>query len=198
MLITSVIQSFYTLNANTRRIDLAIQNYGRTFYAVVAFLPIPMVILGLVIPRKTRVEKFGSGRFRTKIYLLLASTVLLCLGASFRCGIGYLAPRPRDDPPWYDSKACFYIFNFLVEIIVIFLYVAVRVDRRFWVPNKSHAAGDYSRKEAPSTVPGEDEAPKEGRTEGINTEEEVFDDQPAPKDDMEKQKDEEARIGGAV
>ena len=116
MLITSVIQSFYTLNKNTKRIDRDIQLYGQTYYSFVSFLPIPLVIGGLVIPRKTRVEKFGSGRFRSKIAILMLASVLLCLGATFRCGTNYRTPRPLDNSAWYQSKACFYIFNFLVEI----------------------------------------------------------------------------------
>ena len=86
MLITSVVQSFYTLNKNTKRIDRSIQLYGQTYYTIISFLPILLVIGGLVLPRATRVEKFGSGRFRSKIAILLAASVLLCLGAAFRCG----------------------------------------------------------------------------------------------------------------
>ena len=146
MLITTVIQSFYTLNSNTHRIDRDVMLYGQTFYAVVSFLPIPIVLLGLAIPRKqAHHEKFGQGRFRHKIAILLVSSVLLCLGASFRAGTNYLTPRARTNPAWYQSKACFYIFDFTVEILVVWLYVLVRVDKRFWVPNGSHGPGDYSR-----------------------------------------------------
>ncbi len=174
-LITSVIQGNYTLNHNTKRIDHDIQLYGGTFYAFVAFLPILLVIGGLVIPRKTRVEKFGSGRFRHKIAILLLASALLCLGASFRVGVNYAGGnRPRDDPAGYQSKACFYIFNFTVEIITIYLYVIVRVDKRFWVPDKSHGPGDYSRK----LEDGGEDKEREESTEGmhITSEEETFDD----------------------
>ena len=202
MVITSVVQTAYTLNTNTLRIDRDIQLYGSTYYAIVSFLPIPIVFGGLfVLPRKTKVEKFGSGRFRSKIGFLLAASALLCLGAAFRCGsvyhsfslqlhaypssernadlktnrTAYMRPRPRNDPAWYQSKACFYIFNFGVEIFVIFLYLLVRVDRRFWVPNGSRAAGDYSRQKAvekaTSTTSGETHI-----EDVILPEEEVFDD----------------------
>ena len=146
-LITSVIQSFYTLNLNTKRIDRDIQLYGATFYSVVSFHPIVLVVGGLLIPRKTRVEKFGSGRFRHKIAILLLASVLLCAGATFRAAVNYAGgKRPRTNPANYQNKACFYIFNFTVEILVVYLYVLVRVDKRFFVPNGSHGPGDYSRK----------------------------------------------------
>ena len=172
-LITSVIQSFYTLNLNTKRIDRDIQLYGGTFYAVISFLPILLVVGGLIIPRKTRVEKFGSGRFRHKIAILLLASILLCAGATFRVAVNYAGgKRPRDDPAPYQSKACFYIFNFTVEILVIYLYVLVRVDQRFFIPSGSHGPGDYSRK------PDAEAADKNESTEGIHiaSEEEVFDD----------------------
>lgn len=171
--VTSVIQSPYTLNLNTRRIDHDIQLYGGTYYAIVSFLPIPLVVGGLAIPRKTRVEKFGSGRFRHKIAILISAAVLLCAGASFRAGANYAGgERPRTDPANYQSKACFYIFNFTVEIIVVYLYVIVRVDKRFFVPNNSHGPGDYSRK------PESEAEVKPESSDGMRVapEEEIFDD----------------------
>ncbi len=172
MLITATVQSFYTLNLNTRRIDRDIQLYGQTLFAIVSFLPIPLVVVGILIPRKTRLEKFGSGRWRSKIYILLIASVLLCLGATFRVGINYKTPRPGNNPAPYQNKACFYIFNLTVEILVLILYVVVRVDKRFHVPNGSKGPGDYS---------GRNKQPSEGKEEGmvarrINTEGEAFDD----------------------
>ena len=173
-LIASVVQQSYTLDMNAKRIDHDIQLYGGTYYAVVSFLPIPLVIGGLIIPRKTRVEKFGSGRFRHKIAILLLAAVLLCAGASFRAGTNYAGgKRPRTDPASYQNKACFYVFNFTVEVLVIYLYVVVRVDKRFHVPNKSHGPGDYSRKLEESGAEKSTES-----TEGMHiaSEENVFDD----------------------
>lgn len=175
MLITAVVQSFYTLNPNTLRIDRDIQLYGQTFYCVIAFLPFPLVLGGLVIPRKTRIEKFGSGRFRSKIRILLFTTGILTLGAAFRVGINYKTPRPRNDPAWYYSKACFYIFNFTLEYVVIILYVVVRVDTRFFVPDGSKGPGDYTSRSLKE--PAESDVVPTGLGR-IMTEEEVFDESP--------------------
>lgn len=183
MLVVSVIQSFYTLNSNTRRIDRDILLYGQTFYCIVSFLPIPMVIIGLLVPRKTQTEKFGEGRFRWKIIILLTAAVLLCLGACFRVGVNYAGgTRPITHPAGYQSKACFYIFNFVIEIIVILLYVVVRIDKRFWVPDHSKKPGDYSRGHA-LPVDKFENANGKGSDDGerragdmILPEEEVFDD----------------------
>lgn len=142
-LITCTVQSFFTLNKNTRRIDRDVQLVGSTYFAVAAFLPIPLMGLRWLILPKQQIEKFGEGRFRSKIFVLLFASALLTLGAAFRCGIAYV-PRPAANPAWYHSKACFYIFNFTIEIIVVYLYAVIRVDKRFHVPNDSHAPGDYS------------------------------------------------------
>ena len=173
MLITSIIQRTYTLNSNTLRIDRDIVLYGSVFYAFISFLPIPVALLSLAIQRKVPTEKFGEGRFRYKFCILLLSATLLCLGACFRCGTNFKTPVPLPGSPAYFSKACFYIFNFTVEVIVIWFYVIVRVDLRFWIPNGSHGPGDYSRKEL-------ELAKVQSRGGGalarrIATEEEVFD-----------------------
>ena len=181
MLITATVQSFYTLSTTTHRIDRDIQLYGISYYAFVALLPILMVFIGLVLPRRTRVEKFGIGRFRTKIRILLIAAALLSLGAFFRAGTGYRPPRPRDQPAWYHSRACFYHFNFGVEILVIYLYAILRVDLRFHVPDGSSGPGDYVAGRATAGA-GSDavagNAKEEPALVRVRSEEEVFDDNP--------------------
>ncbi|KAG4436428.1 hypothetical protein IFR05_008083 [Cadophora sp. M221] len=179
-LIFCTVQAFYTLDTNIRRIDRDIQLVGATYFAVAAFLPIPLLALNFLIPRPKsttsssthRVDKFGSGRFRTKIYILLFSSAILTFGAAFRAGIAYV-PRPRSDPAWYHSKACFYIVNFAVEIVVVALYAVMRVDKRFHVPDGSKGPGDYRGTKEEGRGEESGEASK-GFLGGINTEEEAF------------------------
>ncbi|KEF55466.1 uncharacterized protein A1O9_08216 [Exophiala aquamarina CBS 119918] len=179
MVITATVQSFYTLNPHVKRIDRDLQITASTYLLLISFLPIPMVIFSLIVPRKTRLDKFGSGRWRSKIWILLASTVLLCLGASFRTATTLKNPRPINDPAWYQAKWCFYFFNFVIEIIVIYLCLLVRVDRRFIIPNGSKGPGDYVRQQMQQRS-GEnvDELPRRSMssTTHILSEEEVFDD----------------------
>lgn len=174
VIITVTVQSFYSLNPNTHRIDLDIQRATATYFMFISFLPMPMVLLGLAVPRKTRVQKFGSGRWRTKIWILLTAATLLCLGAAFRCGTQFKNRRPINDPAWYHNKWCFYFFNFTMEILVVYLYILLRVDRRFHVPDGSQGPGDYVRDNA-----GEQEKRPESThsIQRILSEEEVFDDE---------------------
>jgi hypothetical protein len=136
MLITVVIQSFYTLNARIRNIDRDIQLTGLTYFAFVSFVPIPAVILGLLVPRSHPINKFGTGRWRTKIRILLLSSTLVCFGACYRAGAQYLTPRPMTQPMYpIMHKAAFYLVNFTIEIFVLFLYAVLRVDLRFHIPD---------------------------------------------------------------
>ncbi|KAK4941779.1 hypothetical protein LTR10_018383 [Elasticomyces elasticus] len=196
MVITATVQSFYTLNRNTHRIDRDLQMTASTYLLMIAFLPIPMVILGILVPRKTRLEKFGTGRWRTKIAILLTTSVLLCLGAAFRSGTTYKNPRTRDDPAWYDAKWCFYFFNFTLEIIVVYLYIILRVDLRFHVPNGSKGPGDYVPENRPhKEVESMQESRRSSGVSRVMSEEEVFDDETPV--DTRAEKDVEGQMGSA-
>ncbi|KAI9752850.1 MAG: exocyst complex component exo84 [Chaenotheca gracillima] len=168
MLITCTVQSFFTLHPNTRRIDRDVQLFGTTWLTIAAFMPWLLVPAALLIPHRNRIENFGSGRFRTKVAVLLTASAVLTLGAAFRCGTLFLPPRPINNPAWYHSKACFYLFDFTTEVFVLYLYAIARVDRLFWIPNGSSGPGDYAAGHA-----GKEGAPFRGRND-----EEQFDEAP--------------------
>jgi hypothetical protein len=145
VLITSVVQSFYTLRPRTKFIDRALQLYGQTLLAIVSSLPILIVGLALALPRRGRPEKFGAGKMSSKIAVLLTGATLLTMGAWYRCATSWQTPVSRSQPlPTYFAKPAFYIFNFGVEILVLYLYALVRVDVRFHVPNGAKGPGDYT------------------------------------------------------
>jgi hypothetical protein len=147
MVITCVIQSSYTLNANTLRIDRDIQLYGQTYFSIISFLPLPLVMLVLLSPNRKRIQEVGSGSWVVKVFIVGLVSCLLCLGASFRAGTSWMSPRPVTDPAWYHSKACFYIFNFTIDFLVVVIFFVGRVDQRFWVPNGSSKVRHYRRDE---------------------------------------------------
>jgi hypothetical protein len=145
LLITVIVQSYETLDPNIRHIDRDIQLYGVTYFAIIAFLPIPLVILALVLPKHTSHDKIGTGRWRTKVTVLLSASTLIASGAIFRMATSWKAPVPHSQPePAYFHRAYFYIFNFGVEIVVLYLYAFLRIDRRFHIPNGAHGHGSYS------------------------------------------------------
>ena len=122
MVIAGTVQSFYTLDPKTKATDRNLQLYGSTFLAILATLPLPITILSLLIPYSPP-DRFGVGRLRTKIIVLLVSTTLLAIGAWYRCGSTWAPPVPRSQPlPGYLAKGAFYIFNFFVEIQTVLMY----------------------------------------------------------------------------
>lgn len=147
MVVTVTVHGFFVGgragDRHARSVDRAVQLACGAYLAVYAFLPVPVVALALAVPRRTRVDKFGEGHFRTKVLLLAAAAALLAAGALFRAVTAFVR-RPAADPAWFHGRACYYCFNFGVELVVVFAYTLARFDKRFHVPDGSSAPGHYS------------------------------------------------------
>ncbi|KAK5094333.1 hypothetical protein LTR70_004226 [Exophiala xenobiotica] len=146
MVVTASTQSFFTTHPATAKADLNMQRGASTYFMFFAFLPIPIVTFALVYPKRNDPDHFGQGHFWLKSAVVLTASVLLTLGAAFRTSTIFISNNTS--PPWYNAKWCFYFFNFTLEIIVIVLYVAVRIDLLFHIPNGSKGPYSYSREEA--------------------------------------------------
>ena len=113
---------------------------------------------------------------RAKVAICLLSSALLTIAASFRAAATLHHPVPITAPsPWYLSKAVFYIVNFTLEIIVVFLWLGLRVDKRFYVPDGASGpftyaggfvfAGEFSTEKKRSALPtSEQELARGGRS----------------------------------
>jgi len=145
IIIVVVAQSFLAHGLDTLRIDRDLQLYALTWFVFVALLPTLVVLLALVLPRKSYIDKFGHGRFRWKLVVVIAASLILTLGASWRCGTTFASPLVQQaQRPWYFSSACFYVFTLMLEIIVLAIYLLTRVDQRFHVPDGASGPGSYS------------------------------------------------------
>ena len=45
--------------------------------------------------------------------------------------VTFLPLRPQNNPAWYHSKATFYLVIPVIEVLVVILYAATRVDQRY-------------------------------------------------------------------
>jgi preprotein translocase subunit YajC len=146
MVVFSSVHQLFTLNMVIRRRERDVMLFAGVYMAVVAV--VPLVVMGLVrvLPRKGpyAAENFGKGSMATKMVLLAFTSTLLTLGAGFRAAVNFEA-KPVSDPQWYHSRPAFYCFNFVIEITVVYTYLLVRFDQRFYVPDGSSKPGDYSR-----------------------------------------------------
>ncbi|KAI9167038.1 hypothetical protein HJFPF1_03157 [Paramyrothecium foliicola] len=144
MVITAIVYNAYTLDTHIKTQMREIQLTAVTYMAVLSFLPIPITLLAILLPRTTPIDHFGKGSMRTKVVLVLFATTLLALGASWRAGIAFMR-RPISQPAWFHHKALFYCINFAIEIVVVLTYALFRFDQLYHIPNGSSAPGDYSR-----------------------------------------------------
>ncbi|KAJ3546377.1 hypothetical protein NM208_g2020 [Fusarium decemcellulare] len=143
MVVISVVYSYYTIDPHTQSQLRTIRLTAAVFLAILSFLPIPSVITCLLLPRSSPIDHFGQGSMRAKLILLVFTATLLSLGACFRAG-GAFIQRPINNPGWFNSKAAYYCFNYVIELIVVGTYAFSRFDRRFHIPNGSCAPGHYS------------------------------------------------------
>ncbi|KXX83391.1 hypothetical protein MMYC01_200160 [Madurella mycetomatis] len=136
MFITVTVYGFFfggrAGDGHAKSADRTVQLVCGAYLAVYAFLSVPVVALALAVPRRTRIDKFGEGHFRTKVLLLTAAVAaaLLAARALFRAVTAFVR-RPVADAAWLHGRACYYCFNFGVEL-------------GFHVQDGSSAPGHYS------------------------------------------------------
>lgn len=95
-----------------------------------------------------RPEPFGTGSLRAKTALVLATAAPLTAGAAVRLAVGYVHVRPgSENAPGANplfGRPVFYTTQFAVEVLVLALYAAARIDLRFHVPDGAAGPGDYA------------------------------------------------------
>ncbi|RPB05921.1 hypothetical protein L873DRAFT_1796774 [Choiromyces venosus 120613-1] len=137
MVITTTVQSIYTLSTHTLKIDSNIRKFGTIYFAVFAFAPIPLLLIGKLIPSNTPRQNFGKrGDLTEKTLIVLSASSILTLSTALRVSTFFM-PRPVTDPGWFNSRASFYVFTPLLEVVVVAMYAVTRVDQKFHVEGKS-------------------------------------------------------------
>jgi hypothetical protein len=145
MVIAAVTISLYTLDIHTRSICRDIQLAALTYLLIFASLPLIHIAVAVLLPTPKDAETFGEGTMRSKLIIVGTSACLCVIIAGFKTGVNWSPPRPLTDPAWYDSKACFYVFNFTCEVLILCLLISSRIYKRFFIPNGSTQPGDYSK-----------------------------------------------------
>jgi hypothetical protein len=146
MVITATVVTFYTLDIQTK---LACADALKAAIIFLFFITLaPLLLLAaafFLLPRNEESEQaFGTRSMERKalaVFLIACLTVTI---AGFKLGTTFETPRPVADPAWYHSKAAFYCFGFVLEILVLCVVQVARVDRMFHVPDGSSAVKSYS------------------------------------------------------
>ncbi|KXT04549.1 hypothetical protein AC578_8722 [Pseudocercospora eumusae] len=154
LVITFIVIQFYTLDHEVREACRDIQLVAITYLLFVALVPLVLLAVTWSLKKSPRAEEFGTedsfGGVDTwsmggKSVILLVSALLCTLSAGFKAGSQFEDPRPKSDPAWYQSKAALYVFTFLIEILILYMFLLTRVDHRFWVPNGSSKRCSFTR-----------------------------------------------------
>ncbi|RYP45639.1 hypothetical protein DL768_008028 [Monosporascus sp. mg162] len=147
MAITSAVWNAYTVPGDVRAKLLcrALLQAASSMLLMVTALPLLLLTLATLLPRRDDEEAFGRGSMLAKM-LVLALSALLCVTiAGFKTGTAWAPARLISAPAWYHRRAPFYLFLFTLELVDLTLLTASRVDQRFHVPDGSWKSGDYSR-----------------------------------------------------
>lgn len=145
LIISFTILSFYTLNLKLRNVSLWITRASILYFLVINLVTVVLLLLSWLLPRASNSETFGTGSMQSKLIIVAVGEFFSLFIAGFRMGVGWSNARPASDSPWYDGKAPFYVIEFGFEIVVLYLLLLSRFEKRFWVPNGSTKPGDYSR-----------------------------------------------------
>ncbi|GAM42012.1 hypothetical protein TCE0_043f15606 [Talaromyces pinophilus] len=137
MVIVTSVYTHYTLDMSSLSKCRDTLLVATTYMAFFSFLPLALAIIIAIVPKGTDRENFGTGSFAAKLWIVGGTSFLLCLGAAFRAACNFMPTRPATDPYSFQGRACFYVFYFTLEILVVYAFLFARIDKRFWIPNGS-------------------------------------------------------------
>lgn len=143
LVITLICMSFYTLNIPTLTDAKWIERGAILYLLIITVFPLIILALAFGLPRPERTEHFGHGTLGKKAVVLAIGSCLCVLIAGFKAGVFWSPARPVNDPAWYDSKAAFYCFVFVLEIIILALYTSMRIYKLFHVPDGASKRRTY-------------------------------------------------------
>ena len=135
--------TFYTLNRTIRTTALWIQRVAILYILMFNIAIVTLLLLCWLLPRASESANFGSGSIKSKLIILGVAVFFSVFIAGFRMGVAWSNARLASNAPWYVSKVAFYVIEFGFEIVILYLLLVTRFDKRFWVPNNSIKPGDY-------------------------------------------------------
>lgn len=149
MAIVALVVSINTKSLQTLHSIRDVTLASSTYSLVMAVFPSFMPAIAYLLPTSPTEEPFGTGSQGRKLVVLLISCSLAVIIAGFKTGTAWETPRSALNPAWYHSKAAFYCFDFMLEIIILAMFLISRIDNLFHVPDGCKGPGDYTRLRQP-------------------------------------------------
>lgn len=124
-----------------------VSRLAQTYFLVIAFGSAVLLAIAAYSERARGGVKdpFGRGSWNGKLLILCLSVTLATVEAGFRCGTTWSPARFATNPAWWDSQAAFYCFNFTIDICILILFAAGRIDRRLHVPDGASGRKSYGQ-----------------------------------------------------
>ena len=123
-----------------------VSRLAQTYFLVIAFGSALLLAIAAYSERAHGVkDPFGRGSWHGKLIILCLSVTLATVEAGFRCGTTWAPARLATNPAWWDSKAAFYCFNFTIDVCILILFAAGRIDRRLHVPDGASGRKSYGQ-----------------------------------------------------
>lgn len=127
--------------AHIKTASTVVGRLAQTYFLIIAIEPAFLLIFSYIKSRNGPKDSFGKGSWNSKFIVLGISTVFAIIEAGFRCGTTWTPAPLASDPAWWDHKAAFYCFNFVIDILILTTLLVGRIDRRFYVPDKAEGGG---------------------------------------------------------
>lgn len=151
MVVVTGIQMSYTLSTNTLRIDRDVRLFVETAFAVIAAVPLFVVLLSTLIRQlpaikhSNTMDKFGAGSMRAKILMVCFASFILAFADSFKAGTDYFPELPLSaSTPWYYTRGVFYGLGLAPEIIVLYMWAIFAINHRFVIPDGARGPFSYA------------------------------------------------------
>lgn len=149
LLIVSVIVTASLQDAFSQQAAQELQLFTNIVFTITALLPIPIVGISAIAKshptlKPKPVDNFGKGSLNRKMVIIFSTATMLSIGAIYRASITLVSPVSLEAPvPWYFSRASFYVFNFTLEFVLITLWLVVRIDAQFIIPDGANGPMTY-------------------------------------------------------
>lgn len=133
--IVALVISINTTDLQTLRSIRDVTLASVTYTVLISVSPLAILATAYAFGSSSAQEDFGTGGLTGKTILVFITSCLCAIIAGFKAGTTWETPRPAVDPAWYHSKAAFYCFDFMIEVVVLSLFLFFRIDNRFYVPD---------------------------------------------------------------
>jgi hypothetical protein len=146
LIVTIVLRVKRPTLAHIQTANKVLSRLAQTYFLIISLTAAVLLAVAAYTAQKSGGPKdpFGSGSWNTKLFILVASVVLATVEAGFRCGTTWPPARLATNAAWWDTKAAFYCFNFTIDVCILTLFAAGRIDQRLHVPNGANGPMSYS------------------------------------------------------